>query len=100
MIPTVDELLAFARTLKGKQLQTLHRRKPFKVAIISGALEIIASTGTPRATDRGHIGDLLARLKKTGSFQPGRYIDVTFNASYILALVKLWQEHHRPGVTI
>ena len=92
MIPTVDELLAFAGTLKGKQLQTLHRRKPFKVALVGGALEIIPSTGTPRATDRAHIGALLGHLKKTGSYQPGRYVDVTFNASYMLALVKAWQD--------
>lgn len=91
MNPTADDLLTFARTLRGNTLVTLHRKKPFTVAVIGGALEITPSTGTPRATDRRHIQDLLRRLNETGSFQPGRYVDVTFNASYILALVKLWQ---------
>lgn len=91
MIPSVDTLLAFARTLEGKSLVTLHRRKPFKVAVIGGKLEITPSTGKPRITDRNHIEALLTTLKKTGSFQPGKYVDVTFNASYILSIVKLWQ---------
>ena len=90
-IPTVDQLLAFARTIEGKGLTTLHRAKAFKVAVIGGGLEITPSTGTPRMTDRAHMGELLNRLAKTGSFQPGKYVDVTFNASYVLALVKLWQ---------
>jgi hypothetical protein len=90
-IPSVEQLLGFARTVQGKTLMTLHRRKPFKVAVIGSSLEITPSTGTPRATDRAHIGELLSRLAKTGSYQPGKYVDVTFNASYVLALVKLWQ---------
>lgn len=91
MIPSIDELIAYARTVQGKPLVTLHRQKAFQVAVIGSTLEITPGTGTPRVTDRRHIGDLLSRLKETGSFQPGRYVDVTFNASYVLALVKQWQ---------
>ena len=91
MTPTVDQLLAFARSVEGETLMTLHRGKAFKVAVIGSGIEITPSTGTPRMTDRAHMGELLNRLGQTGSFQPGKYVDVTFNASYVLALVKLWQ---------
>ncbi|MCA9232971.1 MAG: hypothetical protein KDA57_20160, partial [Planctomycetales bacterium] len=58
---------------------------------LGGTLEITPNSGTSRSTDRSHIQALLNRLDETGSFQPGRYVDLTFNSSYILALVKLWQ---------
>ena len=94
MIPSVDRLLAFARSVEGESVVTLHRKRPFKVCVIGAGLEITPATGTPRTTDRNHIDELLKRLDKTGSFQPGEYHDVTFNASYLLALVKLWQASH------
>jgi hypothetical protein len=94
MIPSVDQLLAFSRSLEGESLTTLHRKKSFKVAVIGAALEITSPTGKPRKTDRSHIDELLKRLAKTGSFQPVQYKDLTFNASYLLAIVKLWQASH------
>jgi hypothetical protein len=94
MVPSVSQLLAFARSLEGHTLTTLHRKRQFKVAVIGANLEITPTTGTLRRTDRAHIEALLKHLAKTGSFQPGQYHDVTFNASYVLALVKRWQEAH------
>lgn len=94
MIPSVNQLLAFARTLEGDTLTTLHRKKQFKVAVIGAGLEITPTTGTLRRTDRSHIDALLKHLARTGSLQPVQYHDVTFNASYVLALVKRWQDEH------
>lgn len=94
MIPSVNQLLAFTRSLEGETLTTLHRRKQFKVAVMGSGLEITPTTGTHRRTDRSHIDALLKHLAKTGSFQPVQYHDITFNASYVLALVKRWQEAH------
>lgn len=94
MFPSADQLLVFARSVEGDSLTTLHRKQSFKVAVVGANLEIIPRTGVGRKTDRAHISELLTRLSKTGSFQPEQYKDLTFNASYVLALVKLWQERH------
>lgn len=95
MYPTADKLVTFARTLEGETLFTLHRRRPFTVVVIGNDIEITPSTGSPRRTDPNHIDLLLNKLRSTGSFQPGQYTEVTFNASYILTLVKLWQDKTR-----
>jgi hypothetical protein len=90
-IPDVEQLFAFARTLAGKTLVTVDRGKSFKVAVLGASLAITPATGAPHITDRGHITELLHRLSVTGSYQSGKYFDVTPNAAYVLALVKLWQ---------
>ena len=92
MIPTVDNLLAFSSALAGKTLTTLHRRKSFTVFVTGDTIEITPGTGNVRNADRKYLGALLERMASTHSFRPSDYIDVTFNASYMLALVKLWQD--------
>jgi hypothetical protein len=90
-IPTVDELFAFARSVEGEPLQTLHRAKPFTVSVGGTKLNITPGSRKPRATTRVRVAEVLKQLEKTGTFQPGRYQHLTYNASYVLALVKLWQ---------
>lgn len=92
MTLTVDTLLVFARTLKGATLVTLHDHKPFKVDVVGDRLEIsVGSSGKRRRTDRDHIEKVLDKFNKTGSFQPAQYVDLTYNASYVLTLIMRWQ---------
>lgn len=95
MYPTADILLEFVTTIKDKTLVTIQRKKPFSVAIEGEALKITTSTGKSRKTDYTELQNFLTQLNEKGSFQPGHYADITFNASYILALIKLWQDTNR-----
>jgi hypothetical protein len=54
------------------------------------------SSQAPRREPKSSIAALLSRLAKTQSFQMSDYQDVTFNASYILAIVKAWQREMGP----
>lgn len=92
MIPTIDGLFSFARSVQGQTLPTLHRKKPFKVEVNGTGLTFTPNASLQvRSESRDRIASLLERLSETGSFQPGVYSDILFNASYVLALVKEWQ---------
>ncbi len=69
-VPTVDELLTFARSIEGEPLETLHRARPFTVAVVGGKLHITPGSGKPRATTRTKIGGVLNKLTASDSFQP------------------------------
>ena len=88
-IPTVEELFAFARSVEGEPLETLHRPRPFSVLVDGAKLSITPGSRKPRATTRIRVAEVLKKLEKTGTFQPGQYQHLTYNASYVLALVKL-----------
>lgn len=90
-IPTVDELWAFARSVEGEPLQTSYRPKPFTVSVDGAKLRITPGSGKPRATTRTRVAEILKKLERTGTFQPVQYQHLTYNASYVLTLVKLWQ---------
>jgi hypothetical protein len=90
-IPTVDEFFALARSIEGDPLETLHRAKPFTVSVDGAKLHITPGSRKPRGTTRARVAAVLEKLEKTGTFQPVQYQHLTYNASYVLALVKLWQ---------
>ena len=92
MTPTFEDLRAYAASRPGELLTTLHRKKPFSVVVGGDEILITTSNGKFRTTDRKYVSAVLKRLHETGSFSPCDYLDVTFNASYILALVKRWQD--------
>src|SRR4051812_4013045 len=92
-IPTVDEFFAFARSVEGELLETLHRPKLFRVSVDGSKLYITPESKEPRVTTRDRIGEVIEKLGATGSFQPSQYKHLTYNASYVLALVKAWQGH-------
>lgn len=92
MNPTADNLFAFARSKQGETLLTLTRKTPFWVAVIGNVIEITpGSSKAPRRESRDSIAAVLERFNRTLSFQMSDYQDLSFNASYILALVKSWQ---------
>ncbi|MDQ5909952.1 MAG: 5-methylcytosine-specific restriction enzyme [Pseudomonadota bacterium] len=92
MIPDIETLMVFARALKGEPLQTIWRKKTFYINLIGDDLEFIpVSSRAPRRERYDQIKALLDELTETGSFRKSDYADLSFNASYVLALVKQWQ---------
>ena len=98
-VPSADDLIAFCKTLQGETLRTIVRKTQFQIEVVENFLEITpAASGGTRRESRTTISSLLAHFDKTRSFQMSDYQDVSFNASYILALVKAWQAHvHATG---
>jgi len=48
------------------------------------------SSLTPRRESRDSVAAVLVRLAEIASFKMSDYKDLSFNASYVLALVKRW----------
>lgn len=99
-VPSADALFGFCKTLQGETLRTMVRKTQFRVEVVDSFLEITpALSGGPRRESKATISGLLARFDKTRSFQMSDYQDVSFNASYVLALVKAWQSHSHSQAT-
>jgi hypothetical protein len=93
MIPSTEVLIAFARLVQDEPLQTLRRKSSFRVAVIGNNLEFTPNASPiPRQENNKRIATILTQLAKTNSFQKSDYAEISFNASYVLALVKLWQK--------
>jgi len=96
VVPSADALLMFCKSVQGEPLTTMVRKTKFRVEVVDNFLEITpVSSGGVRRENKTNIGALLARFDKTRSFQMSDYQDVSFNASYVLALVKAWQSQSR-----
>ena len=92
-VPSAQTLLAFCKSKQGERLTTLARGNPFTIEIVGPYVEITPGTSrTPRREPKANIDAVLARLAQKQSFRMSDYQDISFNASYILALVKLWQQ--------
>ena len=98
-VPSTDAFFGFCKILQGETLRTMVRKTQFRVEVVESFLEITpASSGGARRESKATISNLLARFDKTRSFQMSDYQDVSFNASYVLALVKAWQaQSHSPA---
>jgi len=95
-IPSVETLLAFCHTKHGEIMTTLVRKSTFRIEVAGDYLAITpGSSQAPRLERKSSISSLLNRLAKTQSFQMSDYQDVTFNASYVLSIVKAWQRETR-----
>jgi hypothetical protein len=93
-VPSADDLFGFCKTLRGETLKTMVRKTQFRIEVINNCLEITpTSSGGGRRESKGAVSNLLAQFDKTRSLQMSDYRDVSFNASYVLALVKAWQSH-------
>lgn len=92
-LPSAQTLLSFCKGKEGERLTTLARGNPFTIEIVGPYIEITPGTSrTPRREPKANIDAVLARLAQKHSFRMSDYQDISFNASYILALVKLWQQ--------
>ena len=85
---TTSELLRFADSLAGQTLTTQARDVPFAVERSgSGLVYTLAETERTRPEPVSALEKVLARYQETISLRPADYQDVTFNASYTLALL-------------
>ncbi len=83
------EFLNYCRLLRGETLYTEARSKAFSVQVEGGALWFVPiSSGKRRRANPEKTENVLSLLGKTGSWSPGSYQDITFHASYILAVAK------------
>lgn len=97
MIPSAETLFAFARSQQGETLRTLQHKSPFRVKVVGDFLEITPdSSSAPRREGRDSVATILAKLEKTMSFKTSDYQKISFNASYVLALVKRWELPNLP----
>jgi hypothetical protein len=89
-MPTVSltEFRAAVKRLDGHVLETDAREQPFTVRVQDSGLEFIPGSGAPRPDTWANIERVLERHASTESLRPVDYQDVTFNASYILRVLR------------
>ncbi|MDD4113513.1 MAG: hypothetical protein PHC56_10865 [Herbinix sp.] len=83
--------IEFVKGLKGQTIYTIAKEKPFTVDVISnGLIYTPFSTMKPRTHIKNFIERVLERFETTESFKPADYHDISVNASYNLALLKMY----------
>lgn len=86
------EFLRFASTLEGSRLETGVRRAGFRIRSGEAGLEITPeSSGLTRVVKEGRIQQFLEEYRRSHSKTAGHYQDVTFDASYLLAVIALYE---------
>lgn len=92
----INSFLAFCKSREGKVLDTVGGRAEFELSSV--AYEAFyytpTSTGKIRKQAIKYIERILERYEETKSLSPKDYLDITLNASYILALIKLYGERN------
>lgn len=83
-----ETLLGFVRSHEGQQFQTLARKVPFTVSTDQGEITITPRISQkPRRQSQSVIERVITEFERSSSFSPGHYSDITFDASYILAIL-------------
>jgi hypothetical protein len=86
----VTSFLAFCKTIQGRELTTIGGRARFHAEMINHNLRYRpVSSGRSRSYHTA-LEDVLDRYNKIHSLQPKDYHDITWNASYTLAIIKLY----------
>ena len=86
---TIDQFRRLALHVDGKTLLTLRSRRAFRAGITAEGLTIAPlSSGVERSISWTEVDRFLAHFNTIASFTPVLYRTLTFNASYLLAVVK------------
>ncbi|HVT11291.1 MAG TPA: hypothetical protein VHE55_03415 [Fimbriimonadaceae bacterium] len=86
---TYEQLLATARSLNGRILQTV-TGKEFQVGVyLDCPFFIPLSTGQGRSDGRLAAERFVGRYNEIGSVRPADYQDLTRNASYFVVLAEI-----------
>lgn len=89
---TAETLLRFASTLEGERLETGVRRAGFTVAVSDAGIQITPeSSGKPRLVQGSSIRRFLEEYARSGSKRAGDYQEVSFDASYLLAIIARYE---------
>ena len=85
---TVQALVKFASTLEGERLETGVQRAGFRVSVSGSGIAVTPeSTGRTRAIPRSSIERFLEEYGRVRSTKAGDYQQVSFDASYLLAII-------------
>ena len=94
--PTAEQILEFAAQLEGMRLTTNARKTPFSLAVLADGIEFTpASSGKPRPLLTHDIQRICDEYCRTKSVQPKDYQGITFNASYVLTLIEMYQNENK-----
>jgi hypothetical protein len=89
----LDSFVSFCKGKLGQQLPTIGGNKEFCLSNVDlSGFDYINSKGNERHHTIKRIEMVLDRYSKTNSLTTTAYGDITWNASHILALIKLYQE--------
>lgn len=98
MRPTAFHILVFAQTLEGTQLITHARARPFSLKVIPTGIEFVPeSTGEPRRVSTEMVQLVYDEYTRSQSLRPSHYQAITFDASYLLALIDLYVRRDGAG---
>lgn len=96
MRPNADDLMRFAATLEGVELSTAARGAIFTVLALPTGLQITpASSGESRLVSREMVHKVCEENQRLGSTRPVDYQAISFDASYLLALLQRYAEHQK-----
>lgn len=83
-----DDLLALARRLEGRTLETVTGKK-FTVGVYMDCPFFTpASSGNGQSDGRKAAEKFVEQFNRTGSLRPGDYASVTRNASYFIGILQ------------
>ncbi|BAZ02396.1 hypothetical protein NIES37_64080 [Tolypothrix tenuis PCC 7101] len=92
----VDELIKFAKTLEGQELETAKFKCKFVVNVVDTDLYYTPlSSGILRKHSRKWLERVCQRFSITNSFKPGDYTDLSKNASYALVVISRYLENSK-----
>ena len=74
--------------LEGKELETADKKEPFVMTVCATGLDFRISNNNVRRETWESIGRILGRYNETKELAPGKYKDVSRNASYVLSLLR------------
>jgi hypothetical protein len=85
---SLQDFRARVRAFHGQSFQTGARKRGFTLHVQPSGLEFaVSSSGKTRRHDWADVERVLERYEECRAFNPSRYTDVTFNASYVLAVL-------------
>ncbi len=85
---SLQALRQFIQARSGETFHTLKRKAPFKAELHEGVLVITPRSGISRRVPDSRIDRVCREHALSGSLQPGSHADVSFDASYLLALIQ------------
>ncbi len=93
---SINSFITFCKSQKGRVLDTVGGRAKFELSAVDNDAfyYTLVSTGKIRKQGTKYIERILNRYAEIKSLSPKDYLDISVNASYILALIKLYNERN------
>ena len=87
---TLARYKGLVASLDRETLQTMKQGRRFRLDVVGAGLAITpSSSGKTRSLPWPQVARVLERFDQTHSYTPGSYRDLTFDASYVLATLKV-----------